>query len=77
MDPNPVIALLYALGDTPLKSLAPWVPVVMAAAAVLAAMLPQPAPGSKWAPARKLLDMLAANVGHAANAPVSKDAPNA
>lgn len=77
MDANPVIALIYALGDTPLKALGPWLPVVMATAAVLAAMLPQPAPGSKWEPARKLLDMMAVNVGHATNASVTKDAPNA
>ena len=77
MDASSLLALLTALGDTPLKAFAPWVPVIMATSAVLAAVLPQPAPDSKWAPARKLLDMLASNVGHATNATVKGPTTNA
>lgn len=34
----------------------------------IAAKVPYPAPTSRWMPARRLLDVLAANVGHARNA---------
>lgn len=49
----------------------PWAIYVVLAAALLpwlAAIVPQAAPGSPWAPARKVLDVLAGNVGNAANA---------
>ena len=42
--------------------------LVVPIAAVLAAFLPVPPPESPWAPLRALLDKLAFNVGHAANA---------
>ena len=70
MDTNPVLALITALGDTQLKEFAPWMPVLVAVAAVLAAILPPVDANSKWAPARKLLDMVAMNVGHAVNGTV-------
>jgi|GEM_PF-5943885 len=50
---------------------AEWGPVVglcvVGAASVLAAVLPQPEPGSRWEKARRLLDFLAMNLGRASN----------
>ena len=43
------------------------VPIVVAAAAAIAAILPQPAEGSKWSLVRKVVDFLAINVGNAKN----------
>lgn len=61
MDIESLIVAL--LGDHPgyLTALA----VAVAAASVLDAALPQPAPGSRWLPARKLLSFLASNILHA------------
>jgi hypothetical protein len=66
---NPIAALITALAGTPLAPVAVYAPLVIAVSAVLAAILPQPVAGSPWAPARKLLDLLALNVGSARNAP--------
>ncbi len=67
MEPNPIPALVAALSGTGLAPFVVYVPLVVAVSAVLAAILPQPATGSPWYPARRLLDMLAMNVGSARN----------
>ena len=43
------------------------VPIVIAAAAAIAAIFPAPAEGSKWSLIRKVVDFLAINVGNAKN----------
>ena len=68
MEINPIPALVSALADAGLGQIAMYSPVVIAASAVLAAVLPHPAADSLWAPARRLLDLLAMNVGSAKNA---------
>lgn len=44
---------------------------IVASAAILAAVLPQPAPGAWWAPLRSLIDLLGQNFGHAVNSPAA------
>ena len=73
MDPNPFAALIAALSGTALAPLAVYVPLLVAVAAMLAAVLPQPAPDSPWVPLRKLLDLAAMNVGAAKNLPSHAD----
>ncbi len=68
MESSPIAALVAALSGTPLAPVAVYVPLAIAVAAILAAILPTPAPGSPWLPARKLLDLMAFNVGSARNA---------
>jgi hypothetical protein len=68
MESSPIAALVAALSGTPLAPLAVYAPLVIAVAAVLAAILPTPGTGSPWLPVRKLLDLLAFNVGSARNA---------
>lgn len=68
MEANPIPALVSALAAAGLGQIAIYAPLVIAAAAVLAAVLPQPVAGSSWAPARRLLDLLAMNIGSAKNA---------
>jgi hypothetical protein len=66
---NPISALLAALGGVPgVGPFLVYAPVLIALAAVLAAVLPVPAPDSPWAPARRLLDLVAMNFGAARNA---------
>jgi len=65
VDPSTLSTVLSALGLTK------FVPVVLALstlASALDAILPQPAPGSHWLPARKLLSIAALNVHYASNA---------
>jgi hypothetical protein len=70
MDTNAVAALFAALGGVPIAGpVLPYIPVAVALAAILAAILPQPAADSPWVPARKLLDLVAMNIGSAKNAP--------
>jgi len=69
MDQNPVALLVTALQGTSLAPVAVYLPIIVAIAAILAAILPQPVEGSPWLPARKLLDMLAFNMGNAKNTP--------
>ncbi len=45
----------------------PVIAAVTAGASALDAILPQPAPGSHWLIARKVLSFVAINVGHASN----------
>ena len=82
-----VFAPMLALADSPPSSAAdalntvvallvhyPWAVwplLVLAGAPWLAAWLPQATPGTPWAAVRGLLDVLAANVGNAANAALS------
>lgn len=63
MDIETLITAL--LGDHP--SLVAALAMAVAAASILDALLPQPAPDSPWLPARKLLSAIAANVRHASN----------
>ena len=74
MENSPITALVAALAGTPLAPLSVYVPLVIAIAAVLAAILPRPPAGSPWCPARQLLDLLAFNVGAAKNAPTNSGA---
>ena len=67
MQANAIPALLSAVAGTPLAPFAVYLPFVIAISAVLAAILPVPAADSRWMPARKLLDLLAMNVGSAKN----------
>lgn len=56
----------------------PWAAYVMLALTLapwLAAVLPQAKPGSGWAAARGLLDVLAANLGNASNAGLAAPSP--
>ena len=69
MEPSLFSVLVAALANTGLAPLAVYAPITVAVAAILAAILPQPAPDSPWLPARKLLDLVALNVGSAKNAP--------
>lgn len=46
-----------------------YIPWIITAAAASSAALPQAAPGSAWAMARKIIDLLAFNFGSAKNAP--------
>jgi hypothetical protein len=69
MESSPIAALVAALTGTPLAPLAVYVPLIIAVSAVLAAILPVPPPGSPWLPLRRLLDLLAFNVGTARNLP--------
>lgn len=64
MDIETLLATL--LGDHP--SIVATLAMAVAAASILDALLPQPAPDSPWLPARKLLSAVAANVRHASNA---------
>ncbi|WP_119830670.1 hypothetical protein [Azospirillum cavernae] len=64
MDIETLLATL--LGDHP--SIVATLAMAVAAASILDALLPQPAPNSPWLPARKLLSAVAANVRHASNA---------
>jgi hypothetical protein len=74
MQSTPISALVTALTGTALAPVAVYAPLVIAVAAILAAILPTPAPGSPWLPARKLLDLLAFNVGAAHNVSPSSSA---
>lgn len=65
-----VSALLVLLGVTP-EHAATAALAVVGAASILAAVLPHPAPGSRWAPLRTALDTVAANLGHASNRTVA------
>jgi hypothetical protein len=67
MEYNPISVLISALTSAGFGQFAIYAPVVIAAAAVLAAVLPQPETGSSWVPARRLLDLLAMNIGAAKN----------
>lgn len=67
METNPLTAFVAALANTSLAPLAAYLPLVVSVAALLAAILPNPAPGSSWFPLRKLLDLLALNIGTAKN----------
>ena len=75
MESNGVIALVAALSNTPLAPLVVYIPLALAVAAVLAAVLPHPEPSSPWAPARAALDALAMNFGNAKNADAIKPTP--
>lgn len=67
MDDIDLTSLLTVLGVSPqIAALA--VPVVVAVASALDAVLPPPAAGSWWVWPRRLLSWLALNVGHARNA---------
>ncbi len=77
MESSPIAALVTALAGTPLAPLAVYLPLVIAVSAVLAAILPTPASGSPWLPARKLLDLLAFNVGSARNVVPAATSANA
>jgi hypothetical protein len=73
--PAPSVADLAGL--LPLFAAAPWAIYVLLGAAALpwlAAIVPQAPPGSGWAPARRVLDVLAGNVGNAANAALASPA---
>ena len=76
MEANPIPALIAALSAVGLDRLALYAPLIVACAAVLAAILPQAQTSSPWAPMRKLLDLLAMNVGAARNAPPSSSSPS-
>ena len=76
MEANPIPALIAALSAVGFDHLALYAPLVVAASAVLAAILPQAQPTSPWAPVRKLLDLLALNVGAARNAPPTSSSPS-
>jgi hypothetical protein len=65
-----IAALLAVLGLSP-EQAALVALVVPTVASLLAAVLPQPAEGSRWAPVRRILDILALNVGSAANRTVA------
>lgn len=68
-----VSAILGALGSV-VSLVAPVaVPALttVGGSAILAALLPVAAPGSRWEWARKLIDLLAANWMHARNASAS------
>lgn len=54
--------ILLALGVS-----AKYGAMIVAVAAILAAILPQPAAGAWWVPLRKLVDLLGQNFGHADN----------
>ena len=69
MEPNPLPALVAAMAGTGLAPIVVYVPLVVAISAVLAAIFPQPASNSPWFPLRRLLDLLAMNVGSARNLP--------
>ena len=69
MDPTIISAFVDSLQGTGLAPLVAYVPIVVASSAILAAILPTPAADSKWMPLRKLLDLLALNVGAAKNQP--------
>jgi hypothetical protein len=69
--------LLAALAATPLAGAVPYVTAAIAAASVLDAALPQPKAGSLWLPLRKVISLLAGNVGHAANAEQTPKGPAA
>ncbi len=73
MESNPILALVTALADTRLAPFAVYAPLIVSLAALLAAILPQPAEGSPWKPARRLLDLLAMNVGSAKNSVSTSD----
>jgi len=75
MEENPIPALIAALSAVGLGQIALYAPLVVAFAAVLAAILPQPQPDSSWAPVRKLLDLLAMNFGAARNASQTSSTP--
>ena len=66
---NAIMAIIPA-------SLAAYIPYVVLAAAILAAVLPQPPAGSPWESARKLLDIVALNVGHSRNSSASQSSNN-
>ncbi len=63
-------AILLALGVS-----AKYGTAIVATAAILAAILPQPAADAWWAPLRKLVDLLGQNFGHASNVPAIAIAP--
>lgn len=67
MEQNPIILIVQAISGTYLAPVSAYVPIVIAVAAVLAAILPRPVEGSPWGPARKLLDLMAMNIGNARN----------
>ena len=51
--------------------------ILIALASLIAAALPQGTPGSVWAYCRKVIDILAANVGNAKNIPSNPKVPDA
>ncbi len=61
-----LLSLLPLLG-VPAEHAATIAVCVVGVSSILAAILPNPEPGSPWAKARGLLDMLAMNVGRARN----------
>lgn len=68
METNAIASLIAAVANIPgLGAVAVYAPATIALAAVLAAVLPTPATGSPWLPARKLLDLVAMNFGNATN----------
>lgn len=64
MDPLLSQALAAAGLGTPVIG---YVAAAVTICSVLDAVIPQPAPGSHWLPARKLLSMVALNLGAASN----------
>ena len=61
-----IASALTALG---LGAYVPLALAIIGLASVLAAVLPQPSPGTPYARVRAVLDYVAANVGNARNAP--------
>ena len=68
MESNQIQSLIAALVGVNLASVASYVPLAIAVSAILAAILPQPNVNSPWVPVRKLIDLLAMNIGSAKNA---------
>ncbi len=72
MDQAPLMLMLHALG---LDVYLPLVLSIIGLASAVAAILPQPQPGSSWVVMRKLLDLVAMNVGAARNIAPSASSP--
>ena len=66
MSPTDTIDLLSLLSFLP-AAVAHWVPYVIVACAVLAAVIPAPAPTSPWAGAYRLVNAIGLNFWHARN----------
>ena len=66
MDLTALVAVVSALPGGAVIAL--YAPAAFGVAAISAAILPQPAEGSPWVPARKFLDILAFNFKNATNA---------
>jgi hypothetical protein len=60
-------AALSLLAALHLSVIVPYVAVIVAAASAADAAFPQPRPGSHWLPVRKLVSLIALNLGNASN----------